>query len=455
MKDVILIFDIGKTNKKMLLFDQSLKLVFQHEEVLKTIVDEDGFECDDIDKIESWIKQTLAELVAQGSYNVKAVNFSTYGATLMYISSDGKRLTPAYNYLKPMPHGILDAFYARYGGVMEFSRKTASPALGMLNSGLQALWLKRTKPAVFASVQTVLHLPQYLSQQLTRQAFSEYTSIGCHTALWDFDSMNYHPWCADEKIPLPQPVANDTIVDIEVEGKTIPCGIGIHDSSASLAPYLLNAKDKFVLLSTGTWCIAMNPFNYEPLTMEQLNADCLSYMSVNRKPVKSSRLFMGHIHDVNVKRLTAHFGVADDAFKKISCSESVAGMLHKKYNGKPLFFSNGIPSSFVDESVDLSVFASFEEAYHKFIMDMTLKGAEALNLVLTADDDCKDIFISGGFARNAIYVRYLAALYPDKNIYTSEIDNATALGAAMVVWKAMNLPLPQLDLGLVRWSSLI
>lgn len=455
MKDVILIFDIGKTNKKMLLFDQSLQLVFQHEEVLKTIVDEDGFECDDIDKIELWIKQTITDIALSSNYNIKAINFSTYGATLMYIGADGKRLTPAYNYLKPMPDGILESFYSEYGGVMEFSRKTASPALGMLNSGLQALWLKRTKPEVFNSVQTVIHLPQYLSFLLTQKIYSEYTSIGCHTAMWDFDNMTYHRWCNDEKIPLPEPVANDTIVDIDIAGKTISCGIGIHDSSASLAPYLLNAKDKFVLLSTGTWCIAMNPFNYEPLTMEQLNADCLSYMSVNRKPVKSSRLFMGHIHDVNLKRLTAHFGVADDAFKKVSCSESVADMLFKKYNGNPLFFNNGVPEGFVDESVDLTVFESFEVAYHKFIMDMTVVGADALNLVLTAEDDCKDIFISGGFARNAIYVRYLAALYPDKNIYTSEIDNATALGAAMVVWKAMEKPLPQLDLGLVKWSPLL
>jgi hypothetical protein len=35
-----------------------------------------------------------------------------------------------------MPAEILDDFYKTYGGVEEFSRKTASPASGMLNSGL-------------------------------------------------------------------------------------------------------------------------------------------------------------------------------------------------------------------------------------------------------------------------------------------------------------------------------
>ena len=86
----------------------------------------------------------------QGSYNIAAVNFTTYGASLMYIDAMGRALTPVYNYLKPMPAEVLEGFYESYGGLEEFSRKTASPSLGMLNSGLQALWLKRKKPEVYS-----------------------------------------------------------------------------------------------------------------------------------------------------------------------------------------------------------------------------------------------------------------------------------------------------------------
>ena len=51
MKNVIAVFDIGKTNKKVILFDQNLKVVFEHEERFPTTTDEDGIECDDIDLI--------------------------------------------------------------------------------------------------------------------------------------------------------------------------------------------------------------------------------------------------------------------------------------------------------------------------------------------------------------------------------------------------------------------
>ena len=65
-KKVIAIFDIGKTNKKILLFDESLKVVSCIEEEFKTSVDEDSVECDDIDLIEVWMKSTLEEIIKGG-----------------------------------------------------------------------------------------------------------------------------------------------------------------------------------------------------------------------------------------------------------------------------------------------------------------------------------------------------------------------------------------------------
>ena len=106
MTDVIAVFDIGKTNKKILLFDRDLKLVSQLEEKFPTIVDDDGIECDDIEKIEAWMMQSVKTIQVDGKYSLKAINFATYGASLAYLDSSGKRLTPIYNYLKPMPGDV-------------------------------------------------------------------------------------------------------------------------------------------------------------------------------------------------------------------------------------------------------------------------------------------------------------------------------------------------------------
>ena len=48
-KEVVLIFDIGKTNKKILLFDSELKIIHEEETIFEEIPDDDDFEGDDID----------------------------------------------------------------------------------------------------------------------------------------------------------------------------------------------------------------------------------------------------------------------------------------------------------------------------------------------------------------------------------------------------------------------
>lgn len=451
-KKVIAIFDIGKTNKKVLLFDDQLQVVYQQEDKFAEITDDDGFACDDIEALENWMFSAMKAIVANPAYDVKAVNFSTYGASLMYLGAEGKRLTPVYNYLKPMPEGVVEGIYAGNGGVDEFSRCTASPALGMLNSGLQALWLKKEKPEVYAQVKEILHFPQYLSYLFTGKVYSEYTSIGCHTALWNFDKKCYHQWLADEGISLPQPGSNSQTDDVIFEGKKLTVGVGIHDSSASLVPYLKGSADPFILVSTGTWSIAMNPFNSEPLTAEQLSKDCLCYMSVNQEQVKSSRLMMGYIHEMNAERLSKHFNCPVNSFKFVKADVALA---RRFMSGGRVFFAAGVPEGYVDQTVDLSQFASYDEAYHRLMVDLTALGIEAIDLVVPQQNNVRKLFISGGFAKNELFVRLLASQYADMEVYTSECDNATAIGAALVVWdKIGSISDIDLNLGLKKWEAI-
>lgn len=436
--DITAIFDIGKTNKKLLLFDNRFSLVSQEEIIFDEIEDDDGFACEDIEKLLDWIKSSLKKLVADNQYNVKYVNFSTYGATLVFLDKNGERVAPVYNYLKPLPDGLFDDFYIKYGGVEEFSRKTASPALGMLNSGLQIYWLKYTKPEIFNKVKHILHLPQYISYIFTGNQVSEYTSIGCHTAMWDFDQMKYHAWMKDESICLPDPVPNETLYKAEISGSAVQFGTGIHDSSSSLVPYLkLLGSDNFILSSTGTWAINMNPFNREPLTTYQLHKDCLCYMSVDRQQVKSSRLFLGHIHDINVEKLADHFGVEIDAYKNLSTDKNLLKKIFEK--SERIFFPENIPVDYFINPSKISLFTDFKSAYHQLMFELTSFEADAIHLIIDERNYTDEIYIIGGFAKNEIFCTLLAAFFLDKKVFTAELYNATALGAAMVVVNDINI----------------
>jgi sugar (pentulose or hexulose) kinase len=431
---VTAIFDIGKTNKKFLLFDEKLKLLHQEETVFDEITDDDGFPCEDIVKLAAWVRSTIERTIQEGKYQIKHLNFSTYGATLVYLNADGIRITPLYNYLKPMPDGALEGFYERYGGKEEFSRQTASPALNMLNSGMQIYWLKNMKPVYWKQVKNILHLPQYMSYLFTEKIVAGLPSIGCHTAIWDFDNMKYHKWISDEKINLPDPVPSDTSIEVNIGNATIETGIGIHDSSASLVPYLRVAKDKkFILVSTGTWAINMNPFSSTTLTADELKHDCLCYLSTEQKQVKSSRLFLGHIHEVNTKEISRHYGICSDVFK---CTVANEALLKKLFlSDKLSIFKDGITENYLGNTEILKSFESPVEAYHQLMYELTKLEANAISLVYDNPDTIENIYITGGFVKNDIFCKLLATFLKNKKVFKAEIYNATALGTAMVINK--------------------
>jgi hypothetical protein len=266
--------------------------------------------------------------------------------------------------------------------------------------------------------------------------------------MWDFDHHEYHPWINSEDLKVPEPVSNETIFPVQLQGITVNTGIGIHDSSASLVPYFRATDSQFILISTGTWCIFMNPFNKEPLTTDQLRKDSLCYMSIQQKQVKSSRLFLGHIHDVNVERLNKHFGTGRDFYKTVKTNENKMNRLLKSRMER-IFFREGIPVDYVDTNADLARFLTFDEAYHQLMHDLVDLAMESFSLIIPEDDRSRVVYISGGFARNELFVRLLASRLPGKNVFTSDIDNSTAWGAAMVVYKAaFSTEFPKVDLGL-------
>jgi L-fuculokinase len=56
---VTAVFDIGKTNKKFLLFDQDYEIVHRNQISLEQIEDEDQDPAEDLDTLVEWIKTEL------------------------------------------------------------------------------------------------------------------------------------------------------------------------------------------------------------------------------------------------------------------------------------------------------------------------------------------------------------------------------------------------------------
>jgi sugar (pentulose or hexulose) kinase len=418
--NVIAVFDVGKTNKKLFLIDERYRIVAEQSENFASVKDEDGDECEDLGVMTEWVRQSLAKVMArrEGEFKVRAVNFSAYGASLVHIGADGRPVAPLYNYLKAYPEALRRKFYDTYGGEVVLSRLTASPVLGSLNSGMQLYRIKYERPELFGRIRCSLHLPQYLSYLVTGRAVSEMTSIGCHTNLWNFAKQDYHEWVYREGLieKLAPIVPSSTV--LEEDG--VFFGVGLHDSSAAMIPYLQSFREPWALISTGTWCITMNPFNDSPLTAAELEQDCLCYLSYTGRPVKASRLFAGYEHEGQVRRLADHFhlspaGAADVKFDR-DCVEKL------RAGGK---------------IQDPTACKTFEAAYHALLMDIMDRQVRSTTLLLP-DRSVKRIFVDGGFAKNDVYMQLLADAFPGVGVFAASVPQASALGAALVIHKEWN-----------------
>lgn len=439
---VIAIFDVGKTNKKFVLLNEEYKLVHEEDIQIEEILDEDGFPCEDIFALTEWIRNTFNKMSDDGRLEIKAVNFSAYGASFVYLDEKKNVIPPLYNYLKPFPENLRQNFLEMYGGENLF-KQTASPDLGHLNSGMQLYRLKYEKPARFAQIQYALHLPQYLSFILTGKIFSDITSIGCHTCLWNFDQNKYHEWVEQEGIleKLP-PLIGSGEIAAHVHGQ-IPAGAGLHDSSAALIPYLMSFTEPFILISTGTWSISLNPFNNTPLKDEELKQDCLCYLSYDAKPVKASRLFAGYEHDQKVKQLAKYFKKPMDYHNGIVWDPGIPQRKETAMIGhSPLAERNS------------ATFLNYEEAYHHLIADIVFQQVKSTNLVLQGTN-VKRIFVAGGFSKNQVFMNLLASAFPGLEVYAASMSQASALGAAMVIhkyWNTKSLPEKIIDMKLYSFT---
>lgn len=429
---VTAIFDIGKTNKKCFLFDRAFNEVYREFASFDLIADEDGHPTEDLEALTQWVKGTFDRLFADPEWDIEMLNFSTYGASLVHIDQNGRPAAPLYNYTKPYPQDLEAQFYAQFGPEIEFGLVTGTTRSGMLNSGMQLYWIKHHKPELFKNIQVTLHLPQYLSYCFTRKAVCDFTSIGCHTGLWDYRKKSYHHWVEEEGlIPLlPTPKNTETQFTITYQGKELKVGIGIHDSSAALYPYRKSNSKPFALLSTGTWSVAMNPFSEGLLHANDQRYDCINYMQPDGAAVKAGRLFLGNEFGIQLRHLAKYFSISEAELLEVPFDEALYLKIQKK---EEYYFKW---ESLQPKALKISTwnFTSESQAYHQLNYELCVLQVLSLRHVI-GKTPIENVYLDGGFTTNFVFVEILYRMIHPLKLILADAAQGTALGAAVVLSK--------------------
>lgn len=466
--DVIAVLDVGKTNKKVLLYDAELKVVErQYRNFESTVVD--GFELEPVQEMSEWFLDTLAELAQK--WNITAVSVTTHGAALVMLDSNGEIACPVLSYTHQPPESFHDEFYTAVGSTRdELQTRTATvELLPLINPAKLAYFTAQQWPEEFARVRHVVFFPQYFAFLLTGVVTADYTYAGCHSYLWDFEKWNWDARVLDAvglsgRMPdEPQPswciagTVSPAVAQRCGLSTEVPVTVGIHDSNASLVPYLLQ-KDghEFVLNSTGTWCVAMRPVpprdgERAPVSFAQdeIGKSVFFNISAFGNPVKTTILMGGmefETYTSILKKLhhTEHLPEYNPSLyqrvieqKRHFIIPGVIAGTGQFPRSKPRVVDGEREYSLEDirsGAVVPPLFQDLPAAYAVLNLSIALQSRVALQRV--GLERGMALFTEGGFRHNFDYNALLAAFFPESQVAVTNIEEATSMGAALTALAA-------------------
>jgi sugar (pentulose or hexulose) kinase len=409
----IITLDIGKTHAKLTLWDHSGKVIARQvrpNAALDGVLDAAG--------IEDWLSDTLRSFATQA--HVGAIIPVAHGAAAALVA-DNQLICLPRDYEAPIPAD----FCADYTQLRAPFVETGSPRLpNGLNLGAQ---LFAQKSLITGQI---LLWPQYWSWLLSGVASSEVTSLGTHTDLWNpatgsFSSLVTKLGWSDRFPALRR--ASDILGPITPAWSSraglpndtkVYCGV--HDSNAALVAargFAEISDGEATVLSTGTWFVAMrNPA--KPINLAALpeGRDCLINVDVHGRSIPSSRFMGGREIEILGERIDVP--ELDGLAEVISARNMICPSLTPGYGP----FPHG-KSQWLAPQSDPGQRRCAIALYAALMADTALELIGA----------CDTLLIEGRFAAAEVFVRALATLRPEMNVYTSAAEADVSFGTLRLV----------------------
>jgi L-fuculokinase len=451
----IAVLDIGKTNKKLIIYDQELKMCGVESAVIDE-VEKDNLLHENLPEIEKWLIKSLRKFAGKFP-DIRTVSVSTHGATFVCLGKNGKPAVPVISYTNDPGDDFHKDFFRNFGERESLQRTTGTPDFNLLINPGKGIWFTSIKyPDHFKNVTHILNYPQYFGYLLTGKIGVEPTYTGCHTYLWNFDNKEWSGLTEKMGIRgfLPKEVNNpwDILgkITADMAAKTglnpeTEVTLGIHDSNASLLPYLITLKEEFVLNSTGTWCVIMHEKEKVEFRDDELGKVVFYNIDAFSKPVKTA-IFMGGLEfqsyiDI-LKKLNRRdelpefnkelFGqiIRDRQFFMLPSVTKGTGQFPES---EPRIIEKGKTFCYYDVAEGKTVpefFHDFETAYAVLILSLVIQ----TNVSLERADmvNGMPLYIEGPFSVNTSYTNMIASLNPASETYISSLSEATAFGAAIL-----------------------
>ena len=428
MTGFVAVFDLGKTNRKLVVFDEAGKAVVERFEPNAPLEPDAQWPYLQLDTEGAWAFLIRALKSVATEFSIEAISVTTHGASCALVTDNGLALPPIdYEFDGFAP---VDAEYDSLRPPFEETLSALMPR--GLNAGRLAFYSQRMFPAAFARARALLTYPQYWTWRLSGVRAIEVTSIGAHTDLWRplegrLSSMVERLGWTHLMPPLRRGWETLGLIRPEVAAATglrsdIRVVCGAHDSNASLVPHLIARTEPFTVLSTGTWVIIMAVGGTGPLYPER---DMIANVDVRGVPVPTGRFMGGREFSTLSGDARGEPGPAD-----------LAALIASGAMALPDFARQGGP--FMGKTG--RIVGPAPETPQGKVALATLYCALMSAYVLDLLQAPGDLIVEGGFNRSPAFAATLAGLMPGRNVVVAPTSGAAAGAAMLADWNAKREP---------------
>jgi len=444
MKKACLVFDVLQHVLNLTVFDQNLNALYHLSMPKLPLINEQGHKAEDLKGITEWLHKSYERLKNTADYEIIAVNFTSYVGALVHLDANNMPIYPVLDINRTLDYKTRTKITAIFDHNENHFEEVQLAELSFETATLQLLYLKETNPTIFQKIKKSLSLAQYIQSIFTNQYFHDYTTIGCHSAAWNFKKNDFHSWVREAKLEsLNLPVYASS----HVIKKDIIIGPGMYHKVAETIPFLSACDEPFILLSTGAWTVSINPYNHSAANNTDLKSNCFSILNQNGERIKMARLFSGNEHSRQLSHLAEHYNCNTNYCLDITYDSEIVRNLRKTINQViPADTALGTmnDSPFMDRN--LNNFTSVEEAYHQFIMDLVAQQVASIKLTVGYRPIVRKIFVEGGLAKNEIFMQLLSEAFHDKRVFKVGFEDTAAMGAAMAIGESWGANKPSEEL---------
>ncbi len=444
MNTCILAVDIGTTSTKGLVVSAEGKVIANHQSYYPTFYPQADYAEQDAEQIYHAVLEVISKVIPNvpSTYSIKAISFSSAMHSILAVDEEGKPLTPLVIWADTRSNSQAKELRTADLGKL-LHHETGAP-IHPMSAFCKLLWWRQHDPELIRSAYKFISIKEFVIHKLSGEYVVDY-SIASASGMFNIYTLDWHievlrlTSVREEQLSKPVNATYRCAVLSEIQKRyslpDIPLVMGASDGClAQLGSGAMNKEDLTITIGTSAAVRRVSKRNLVDPQQRLFNY-----------PLDKDTLISGGASNngtIIIDWFSREFNHVPQNLKEFVCdSVSIAagsdGLIVLPY-------LQGERAPIYNAEARGVFFGVSVRHTPKHFKKALLEGVcyEILSIVKSVEEihgPSDKIFVSGGFTYSSEWVQLLSHVL-GRELIQAEVNDASAIGAAIIGFQAMGLP---------------